>query len=99
VGRALNYAPLVFVGTMSYSLYLWQQLFLNRSASGAMSRFPLNIALACAAALASYYLVERPSLRLRRRVEAYWRRPMAAPAGASLGRQMSDEHVLTESAL
>src|SRR5262249_49870075 len=28
VGRVLNWAPLAFVGTLSYSLYLWQQPFL-----------------------------------------------------------------------
>ena len=31
--------------------------------------FPLNVALAFLAALASYYLVERPSPRLRQRIE------------------------------
>ena len=69
IGRFLNTAPLVFVGSMSYSLYLWQQLFLNRSSSNTMSAFPFNLALAVAAALASFYLVERPSLRLRRWIE------------------------------
>ena len=97
VGRVLNCAPLVFVGTISYSLYLWQQLFLNRSAVNAMSTFPLNIVLACAAALASFYLVEQPSLRLRSRIEAAWRRP--SPAERSLRGQLHDEHVLPEGAL
>jgi peptidoglycan/LPS O-acetylase OafA/YrhL len=69
VGRLLNAAPVVFVGMMSYSLYLWQQIFLNRASATEFSRFPLNLGLAIAAALASYYLVERPSLRLRRRIE------------------------------
>jgi peptidoglycan/LPS O-acetylase OafA/YrhL len=57
------------VGWLSYSLYLWQQLFLNRAGTAIVTSFPLNLALAIAAALASYYLVERPSLRLRRRIE------------------------------
>jgi len=69
VGRLLNAAPVVFVGMMSYSLYLWQQIFLNRASATEFSRFPLNLTLAIAAALGSYYLVERPSLRLRRRIE------------------------------
>ena len=99
VGRALNCAPLVFVGTISYSLYLWQQLFLNRTAANAMSTFPVNIALAVAAALASYYLVEQPSLRLRRRLETSWRRPASAPGSRLSGRELHDEHILTEGAL
>jgi peptidoglycan/LPS O-acetylase OafA/YrhL len=69
VGLLLNAAPMVFVGSISYSLYLWQQLFLNRSSVTAMSTFPLNLALAVCAALASYYIVERPTLRLRRWIE------------------------------
>jgi peptidoglycan/LPS O-acetylase OafA/YrhL len=78
VGRLLNVAPMVFVGSISYSLYLWQQLFLNRSSANAMSAFPLNLALAVCAALVSYYVVERPSLRLRRWIER--RRDQEVPA-------------------
>jgi peptidoglycan/LPS O-acetylase OafA/YrhL len=70
VGRFLNARPMVFVGSISYSLYLWQQLFLNRSSANAMSTFPLNLALAVCAALASYHVVERPSLQLRRWIES-----------------------------
>ena len=77
VGRVLNWAPLAFVGTISYSLYLWQQLFLNRMSGAATAAFPANLALACAAALTSYYLIEQPALRLRRRLETWWRRPAA----------------------
>jgi peptidoglycan/LPS O-acetylase OafA/YrhL len=80
VGRVLNARPLVFVGVMSYSLYLWQQPFLHRASSAALTAFPLNIIVAVALALASFYLVERPSLRLRRRIErALDRRRAPAP--------------------
>ena len=41
----------------------------HRYAAALLTRFPLNITLAVVAALASYYLVERPSLRLRQRAE------------------------------
>ena len=30
-GRFLNWAPMVWIGALSYSLYLWQQIFLNRN--------------------------------------------------------------------
>jgi peptidoglycan/LPS O-acetylase OafA/YrhL len=99
VGHILNWRPMVFVGTLSYSLYLWQQLFLNRSAYGPMSAFPMNIALAGAMALASYYLIERPALSLRRRLDGRWRRTQPASTGASKRRQPNEEHVLPEGAL
>jgi len=79
-GRILNSAALVYVGTLSYSIYLWQQLFLNRASSSPFAMFPLNIVLALAAAAASYYLVERPFLRLRPRLEARWLGPSAPVA-------------------
>jgi peptidoglycan/LPS O-acetylase OafA/YrhL len=78
VGRGLNAAPLVFVGWISYSLYLWQQPFLNRDSDAFAAGFPANIILTTAAALASYYCVERPSLQLRKRIES--RKPRQSPA-------------------
>jgi peptidoglycan/LPS O-acetylase OafA/YrhL len=69
IGRVLNSRPLVFVGVMSYSIYLWQQLFLNRYSASDVSKFPLNVFLVGVCALASYYLIERPSLQLRHRLE------------------------------
>jgi peptidoglycan/LPS O-acetylase OafA/YrhL len=79
--RVLNARPIVFVGVLSYSLYLWQQPFLNRHTPIWLTAFPVNIVLAFAAALVSYTLVERPALRLRARIEAWWRAPRtAAPA-------------------
>jgi peptidoglycan/LPS O-acetylase OafA/YrhL len=69
VGHVLNAPPLVFVGWISYSLYLWQQPFLNRASQSPFTAFPLNILCAVALALGSYYIVERPALRARRRLE------------------------------
>jgi peptidoglycan/LPS O-acetylase OafA/YrhL len=68
--RLLRARPLVAIGLGSYSLYLWQELFLNRHQAGVLQSFPLNVACAAAVAAASYFLVERPSLRLRARAEA-----------------------------
>lgn len=91
-GRFLNWGPLVHVGRISYSLYLWQQLFLvflNRSWTGI---FPLNLLCAFAMAEASHYLVEQPFLRLRerwfgRRLQApsASRVPVAAESGSAVG--------------
>jgi peptidoglycan/LPS O-acetylase OafA/YrhL len=69
IGKVLNSKPMVFIGVMSYSIYLWQQPFVNPKSSAIISRFPLNLILIGAASLASYYCIERPSLRIRRRLE------------------------------
>ncbi len=73
VGRLLNWAPLAYIGTISYSLYLWQQPFLNRNRDLVWTRFPLNIVLAVVFALASFYLIEQPTLRARQSIERRWR--------------------------
>jgi len=65
--RLLNNRVLVEMGILSYSLYLWQQMFLYPHATGWLRLFPLNIACACLAAFASYRLVETPFLRLKQR--------------------------------
>jgi peptidoglycan/LPS O-acetylase OafA/YrhL len=62
--RALNWSPVAWLGKISYSVYLWQELFCSNPA------FHLGYALVLptlAAACLSYYLVEQPMLRLRER--------------------------------
>jgi peptidoglycan/LPS O-acetylase OafA/YrhL len=68
MGRLLNWKPVAFVGVLSYSLYLWQQLFLNRDSTQWMNAFPQNLLFAISAALVSYLLLERPLLKLRHRL-------------------------------
>lgn len=68
VGRLLNWAPLEWLGSISYSLYLWQQLFLAPDGTGLIHLFPLDILLSLLCAVASYHLIERPFLRLRDRL-------------------------------
>ena len=66
----LRFGPLVYLGRISYALYLWHvfpDLHLQRSTTG--RRSGLAVVLSLAAAIASqYHLVERPFLRLKRRV-------------------------------
>ncbi len=66
--RMLEMRWLRFIGTISFSLYLWQQLF-----TAALAEYPLKslllfppVMLACA--ILSYYLVERPFVRLGKRL-------------------------------
>lgn len=60
--RALNWSPVAWLGKISYSVYLWQELFCsNRSLPYGYALVLPSIACACL----SYYLVEQPMLRLR----------------------------------
>jgi peptidoglycan/LPS O-acetylase OafA/YrhL len=72
--RILELPLLRFIGRISFSLYLWQQLFFpdqHTPASWPMSTlqiFPFNYLAAFACAVASYYLVERPLIRVGHRI-------------------------------
>ena len=65
--RFLELAPIRFVGRISYSLYLWQELFFDPLVAPAPGSFRSHTLLCwCAAfgcAIASYYLIERPLIR------------------------------------
>lgn len=69
VTRLFQTKPFRMVGRLSYSLYLWQQLFLGPQTRelGAIRTFPLDIVLTVVAAVGSYLLIERPFLRLKDR--------------------------------
>jgi len=63
--RALNWAPVAWLGKVSYSLYLWQEVFCSNPAR---PQGYFLAALALGAACLSYYLVEQPMLRLREKL-------------------------------
>jgi peptidoglycan/LPS O-acetylase OafA/YrhL len=65
-GRFLEARPVAFLGSMSYSLYLWQQPFLG-FVHGWAATFPQNYLFAFVCAAASFFLVEKPLNSLRRR--------------------------------
>jgi len=62
--RILNLGPMVWLGQISYSLYLWQQPFMH-SAHDAVPALRYGILGALGMACVSYYLIERPLLRYR----------------------------------
>jgi peptidoglycan/LPS O-acetylase OafA/YrhL len=66
--RLLEWAPLNFIGTISFSLYLWQALFINSPASYPLKSVLLFPPLMFVCAAVSYWLIERPCVRLGKRV-------------------------------
>jgi peptidoglycan/LPS O-acetylase OafA/YrhL len=70
-GLPLNWAPMVWLGKVSYSLYIWQQLFCWDSGLGWLGRFPQNLAAALLMASLSYYLIEQAFANLRKRVPSF----------------------------
>jgi len=67
--RILNTRALIWIGGISYSLYLWQQLFYPVSVLGLMlpTLFPLNFICAFLFAWLSSRFIEKPILAWRRR--------------------------------
>ena len=86
LGRVLELPWVRWIGTLSYSIYLWQQLFLQpprgagslEHASGfyRLQKLPFNILCILVCATLSHYLLERPMMQLGRRLNS--RGPVAA---------------------
>jgi peptidoglycan/LPS O-acetylase OafA/YrhL len=77
-GTILNTGPLQHIGRISYSLYLWQQICLGPFWAPSGIR---NLAAILVCAEASFWLVERPCLKLRDRLFPVRRRtPVTAPS-------------------
>ncbi len=77
LARALEWNPLRYLGRLSYSLYLWQQLFVSQYHHGLLQHFPVNVLLALGCACFSYYLVERRMIKLGHRIANPLRTPEA----------------------
>jgi peptidoglycan/LPS O-acetylase OafA/YrhL len=69
--RFLNSKPLLWVGTLSYSIYVWQQLFLFHPSNvfplGRFNVFPLDLICVFVAASCCFYFIERPAIALGRK--------------------------------
>jgi len=71
VSRLLEAGAVRWVGRLSYSLYIWQQLWMMGSWKvprpfplGPFQELPLSVLCTFGCAAVSYYLVERPTIRL-----------------------------------
>jgi peptidoglycan/LPS O-acetylase OafA/YrhL len=80
--RILEWGPLRWMGRISYGLYLWQQIFFTPepavTLSAAADAFLPRVALTFSAAIASYYLLERPLLNYGRTVSSRFQNGSAA---------------------
>lgn len=88
--RILEWKPIRYVGRLSYGIYLWQQIFLIQRnivhwPFSLLQTFPFNYLgfLACAAV--SYYLIEKPCIRLGHRLA-----PPATPGRLDLRSSPAD---------
>ncbi len=84
IGKILNCSPMVKLGTMSYSIYLWQQPFFEDNSSFIWTKFPFNFIGLAITSWFSYYLVEKYSL--------LWRKPLEK----TIFRESSNENAPSE---
>ncbi len=68
IGRILNSPIMVAIGVRSYSLYLWQQLFIGDTRHSIL-RLAAGLCAAVLAAEFSYRIIELPMLRMKRHFE------------------------------
>lgn len=96
--RMLEMPPLKWLGRISYSLYLWHVLFfrgvwpsqvpLPQSPLTVLSHAPWNLLASLACATASFYLLERPLMRLGHRLA-----PPATPGRQDMRTEPSLEQI------
>ncbi|RKS13293.1 acyltransferase [Flavobacterium sp. 120] len=67
VSTFLNKKLLVKIGLISYSLYIWQQLFLTDLINLPINRFPINLVMCFVVAIISYHFIEKPINNLKTR--------------------------------
>jgi peptidoglycan/LPS O-acetylase OafA/YrhL len=84
--RLLNIPIVIWIGNLSYSLYLWQMPFTNPGVRSWATTFPQNAALTLMAAMISYYALEQP-IRKFGEHRARPKPPLAVPAAS---RETSD---------
>jgi peptidoglycan/LPS O-acetylase OafA/YrhL len=77
IGRLLELPLLRLIGRLSFSIYLWQQLFLVWSearvpALAPWQALPLNLVALAACAAISFWMIEEPAIALGRKFLARW---------------------------
>jgi peptidoglycan/LPS O-acetylase OafA/YrhL len=78
----LNFGPLTWIGRISFSLYVWQQLFMIRPPGHSGIPAPFNLICALIAAALSFYFIEQPLRKKRIWATAF---PFLRPRYSSVG--------------
>lgn len=77
ISKFLEISPMRYIGKLSYSIYLWQQVFFITHFGtpvpkmGLVQRWPLCLFATLGCAMFSYYFVERPTISLGRKIIKY----------------------------
>lgn len=88
IRRFLQWWPMASLGVISYGIYLWHETWIYQILrQGHFHVFNLEfwayflsvLGLSIASASLSYFIVEKPALRLKNSI-AWWRRPAPAPS-------------------
>ena len=90
--RVMAWPPLLWIGVISYSLYLWHPVVARKIGGtsldenlGWVPSAAAQIVACVAVAAVSYYLIERPALRLSKRLVSGRGSRGGPPAGAEAG--------------
>jgi peptidoglycan/LPS O-acetylase OafA/YrhL len=70
IANFLNFKPLAFVGVLSYSIYIWQQLFMSHNPKFPLSAFPVNMLCLSVVPVLVYFTFEKYFLKLRNRFKS-----------------------------
>jgi peptidoglycan/LPS O-acetylase OafA/YrhL len=81
--RFLNIPFMNYLGKLSYSIYIWQQMFFSTKLWPA-SQFPWNFIFMTVTAVLSYHLLEMPFLKIRDRFREQKKEPVSADAARLL---------------
>ncbi len=88
ISRVLAWVGFAWLGRISYSLYLWQQLFLTpgwQTTSLWWRHWPWNLAAALVAATLSYHLLEKPLIAVGRRLSDHYQKKRSLPSCLQAG--------------
>jgi peptidoglycan/LPS O-acetylase OafA/YrhL len=73
LGKLLDWKPIAYLGTISYSIYVWQQPFLCFPMNG-IETAVVRIAITLIIAALSYHWLEKPFIALGRRLTSRLKR-------------------------